>query len=1087
MYFKPRGSVTVFVCIILAAVIPLSMILIDLCRYRLAVKQVETALKICGESMLAAYDRPLKEQYGLMALYPRDETSMSEEVFELLSENLNEGSSIMGTSDLYGFKVRGVEVVPFYNYTEPFVLSQQVAEFMKYRAPIQVVQEFVEKIKVMAGLMKESEMIEKKMSLDRLMNDIRSSLVNVHFMINEKLKGFNPSLGSSTLKDGTLSDINQWVKKAEQEMTSANNEIQPIANAKAKYVELYPAYEQAKKNSEAAESTMNAIGRDIDRIERQLAELNDQRANATGSAITAIDNSISRLESELQIKKESYAKAEESYRAAYQIYVEKDTEISPSRTELQTRLPKVIQNLSNTLSYHNSISASLKGLEDHLDLYIRYHNDLLTLIKEIEPKLTELEKESKSLEAETQKNDSAVSDKIKGDLTKQLKSIKKETFTEIKERLSVNLSHLNAWKEAVASYQASVGEVSSRIKTVHDKAVAFRDELHNPQKTYEGYPGYDITTGYKSMESSLSNLKAIDRMQGVYEIPAYDLEPSPNAEERKAFDKWFKQKYEGAKGGNQQTGDDSEMQKVRGNMGDFAKVVSALGDGKDDKEDDKKEDVEEGRVSKLPSKEGAKDSEEALKRIGKSLVQSAENQVVANPFDAPTQGVDKVNEKDKGFFNYEIERITALMDLIKDALAGGMESLMESLYMNEYIVSAFKNTAKGSDLEYDIGWDRPLDKTFFEKAEVEYVLFGNLAEDKNVGSTQLSIFAIRLVFNLLHIYTDPGKVNTALSLATALAGWTIFGVPIVQNFLLVVWAGLESYVDSELLKKGESVPLIKTTSSWYLKAENLLEFKNILLKKISDYAVEKVDSMVDDASEAIEETVTGIINGVIDDVFGDIETAYNELSGEIFTFTESQMEAMIGREWIPNLNFSSLDTFKESLENEMKNKISSVYSQIKDYVPEKLAAFKEEFKKKVRDFIFESDTYKNMVSNLKNLGKDIVTKGLQTASDKMDSVLGKTGGSNSNNITGRLIMMDYTDYLRLMLLAVPQDVKARRLADLMQLNMQEVSGNKDLLIHQYNTFIYIKAEVDFKPWFLPEALFKKDGGAMISAQWSQGY
>ena len=1092
MYFKPRGSVTIFVCIILAVIIPFSMVFIDLCRYRLAVKQVETALKTCGESMLAAYDRPLREQFGLMALYPRDEASINEEVFELLSQNLNEGSSLTGTSDLYGFKVRKVEAIPFYNYTETFVMDQQVAEFMKYRAPVQVVQEFVEKIKIMVGLMKESDMIEKKMGLDRLMNDIRSTLVNVHFMINEKLGGFNPASGSSTLKETALSNVSSLVPQATQEMTSANSEIAPIAEAKARYVELYPGFDQARRDSDAAEATRNAISRDIDAIESRLAQLRTQKANATGSAISAIDQSISQLESELSVKKEAYTRAEEAYKAAYQIYLDKDTEIAPSRSELQNRLPKVIQSLSKTLEHQDNLSASLNSLVSHMEVYIRYHNDLLAIIKELEPKLEDLEKQSQSLQAETEKTDGSVSDKIQGDLAKQLKCIKKETFAEMKSQLSSNLQQLEAWKGALTSYLTTVNEASGRIRTVLEKTTAFRDDLHNAQKTYEGYKEYDITSGFKTIETSLSNLKARDQMVGIYDVPPYSLEPSPNAEEAKAFNKWFKQKYEGAKPEEAQTGDDTEMEKVRGSMGDFAEVVGALGSEESDVEEDS-----EGsdspiadiirRIRLLPSVGGVKSSDEALKRIGKSIEEAAQNQAVANPFDAPVQGLDTVNEKEKGFFSYEIERITELMNLIKNALANGMESMMESLYMNEYIVSAFKNTATGSVLEYDIGWDRPLDQAFFDRAEVEYVLFGNSTEKENIGATQRSIFAIRLVFNLLHIYTDPGKIGTALSLATAIAGWTIFGVPVVQNFLLVVWAGLESYVDSEILKKGGRVPLIKTSSSWYLKAESLLEFKNILLKKISDFAIEQTETIIDDASEAIEETVTGIIDGIIDEVFGGIEQGYNQLTQEVFTFTESQMDALVGKDWLSGIKFDSLDTFTESLETEIKNKITSLFDQIKGFVPEKLAAFKAELKKKLRDLIFGNESYKAMVENLKEAGKNLINKGLQAAGDKMDGVLGKTGGSNSNNITGRLIMMDYTDYLRLMLLAVPQEKKARRLADLMQLNMQEVSGNKDLLLNQYNTYLYIKADVDFKPWFLPEELFKKDGGAMISVQWSQGY
>jgi len=69
---RQRGSITVFICILMAALIPLSAILVDLARYSEAAKIAESTVKLCTESMLAAYDRQLKEQYGLLAMHPRD-------------------------------------------------------------------------------------------------------------------------------------------------------------------------------------------------------------------------------------------------------------------------------------------------------------------------------------------------------------------------------------------------------------------------------------------------------------------------------------------------------------------------------------------------------------------------------------------------------------------------------------------------------------------------------------------------------------------------------------------------------------------------------------------------------------------------------------------------------------------------------------------------------------------------------------------------------------------------------------------------------------------------------------------------------
>jgi hypothetical protein len=183
-----RGSITVFICILLSVLIPLCGILTDLARYNEAVSIAQTSLRISVESMLAAYDRQLREQYGLFAVYPRDVESIEKEIYELLSDNLTPESAEGNVTDLFRFKVRRVEVIPIYNLSEPYVLEQQVAEFMKYRAPIQAVSEFVEKLKNMINLEKESRIVEQNMELDKLLNDLRSEMVYFSLLMDKKMK-----------------------------------------------------------------------------------------------------------------------------------------------------------------------------------------------------------------------------------------------------------------------------------------------------------------------------------------------------------------------------------------------------------------------------------------------------------------------------------------------------------------------------------------------------------------------------------------------------------------------------------------------------------------------------------------------------------------------------------------------------------------------------------------------------------------------------------------------------------------------------------------------------------------------------------
>ncbi|NLO98904.1 MAG: hypothetical protein GX386_01250, partial [Clostridiaceae bacterium] len=628
------------------------------------------------------------------------------------------------------------------------------------------------------------------------------------------------------------------------------------------------------------------------------------------------------------------------------------------------------------------------------------------------------------------------------------------------------------------------------IKTAEE----IKEKPNIKNKDYNGYNNYNnITSDFTVLKGNLSKLKALNQMETYYSIPVYQLEPKANSNEIKSFNKWFNARYLGKESKDEQTDDEAALNEVREGISEFAEEAATQENetGFLDGINGSLENISE-RFFNLPSIKGETSSEEALVKIGKAIIESGKNNMVnANPLEKPVKGLDTVNEKEKNFFDYEIERIKELLEIIKNVVSDGAESLIESLYMNEYIVSAFKCVTAVDGIEHDIGWGRPLDKTFLKQAEVEYILFGNKSEKENMECIKRSIFAIRLLFNLLHVYTDPDKVATALTLATAIAGWTIFGIPVVQNFILIAWAGVESYVDTDFLLKGKSVPLIKTSASWYLGADKAISrLKEILTKDIRNFVTEKIQSKVMQASEAVQETITGIINGKIDQAFAPFEKSLIDLVGEPGESAYTDMKGLLKNavnEYISSIRFENLDSFTANLDTAVRNLIAGVSDNLKAYAPEKLSQFKSGLKEEIRKFIFESEQYKKLEDKLVKLGTDLLDKGINAAGDQVDRVLGITGKSVRNNITGRLIMMNYVDYLRLMLLAVPAETKALRTADLIQLNMQEAAENYEISIDKYNTYIFIKAELDFNAWFAPEWLFKNGDSGMISVEWSQGY
>ena len=63
-----KGSITVFISIILAILIAFCGVVVDLSRFRLGEKHARAAVQLSVQSALTQYNAPLKENYGIWVL-----------------------------------------------------------------------------------------------------------------------------------------------------------------------------------------------------------------------------------------------------------------------------------------------------------------------------------------------------------------------------------------------------------------------------------------------------------------------------------------------------------------------------------------------------------------------------------------------------------------------------------------------------------------------------------------------------------------------------------------------------------------------------------------------------------------------------------------------------------------------------------------------------------------------------------------------------------------------------------------------------------------------------------------------------------
>lgn len=137
--------------------------------------------------------------------------------------------------------------------------------------------------------------------------------------------------------------------------------------------------------------------------------------------------------------------------------------------------------------------------------------------------------------------------------------------------------------------------------------------------------------------------------------------------------------------------------------------------------------------------------------------------------------------------------------------------VLSALMMNEYIMEFF--TLYGEESAKDLQY------------EVEYILSGGLADKENLAAAAGKLIALREGLNLLYLLTDAGKRQEARALASVIAGGTgvVPLIPVLSFFILAVWALGEALVDVRHLLNGEKAVLWKTSGTWELSLEGLLD------------------------------------------------------------------------------------------------------------------------------------------------------------------------------------------------------------------------------------------------------------------------
>ena len=161
---------------------------------------------------------------------------------------------------------------------------------------------------------------------------------------------------------------------------------------------------------------------------------------------------------------------------------------------------------------------------------------------------------------------------------------------------------------------------------------------------------------------------------------------------------------------------------------------------------------------------------------------------------------------------------------------------------------------------------------FAYQAENEYVLWGGEDSNQNIKSTLSTIFGIRLLLNSIYAFTGDAEIrSTTLALATAIAGWTGFGVPLVQSVLIIGFSLAETSYDMQMLKCGRSIPIYKSTTTWICKPsgignEVIGDTIAVTAQAVKDEAFKAAKNLTKEGISTFNTKVNAMSKSLIDDV-----------------------------------------------------------------------------------------------------------------------------------------------------------------------------------------------------------------------------
>lgn len=1164
---KNRGSISIFLLLVLLPMVTYATMIIDASRLQSAKTEISGAGDLAMSSAMADYEATLHELYGLFAMSP-DEEQLKKNVQSYFEKNIRNSLGDEADKDYIKESAKKITDMAFssdeidineYDFdnlinmnpenveasyvkdsslANPYILKRQIMEFMKYRGPISCANNILSKFAAFKDSSNQTTVVSNKVDYSTKLNSISDpcletyELIEQYFKLSTDFDIIKDSLDSRYAKAKqlyqvativmvgdcklnkdkivfeTIEDI-QYDGETEEDIlldieTKLNEIISIDNNGSGALEQQFGSFETDDNNNykftpnkeladlDAAKSAWGLSLKEIEDIADSFVKYDDIRdpendIKLMQSHIDSCNSTKAKYfenkQKIIEFKKyiDTYDKLVQDYSVHCQAFCNQ-TDDDDKKDEILNKY-QIFWSKSSLnplcLHYWQNYLGEVKNLYN--TEYIVYADECVrkayTLINEYAEKISALNSKAQEIESKlgvvlnslneieaAKKNwktsvDSVSDENIKSNFQSDYDA-EKEKFD--REKIN-NLKSI--FYELKGKHAADEADVRS---------VTYLGCEFAAKKQHIGYINYYTDFNIVNKDTVFGS----DSFQYTSNL-SKGFKPTDDDEKQIKSNEFYKQIEEMHKNSQNKPGLNKDQKGEVNNVNNFAENGTNLNDSGSEV---KREDTNGGNINinlepETSSNEmTSEQAEEFIKNKFKTITGNSSGNI------NNTQ-IEESGEKDSKKAGEEYSKKG---NNAKDSLNKAQQFLSEIgrvadelgsfVYLEEYVTEMFSCdtdliTKDNKDASITTLAGKKMDKnnSEFYGSEIEYILWGQENPTANITYNYGLIYMIRFALNAIYAFTSVEIQSYALEIATAIAGWTVVGVPIVQAIVTIVFALAESAFDIYTLKQGESVPIYKSADTWVCSLTGLGKAAaQEVTKKLMDEAKEKVVEMSDEAFEKLESELNGEvekgtkeltdyltntaenqINGIYSEVQNNIVKPFidnlaqyvdvketidvDESIDEAFEKAKDSAESYVsglGEGMQKEIASSLWGLFKEkcleNLKTQVKGKLNSKEPfTISELINEQMGTLNEKTKKLVNKYIGQAtnklkegilDEGGKIIDSAKGQVKSIISENMDSLSESITSKIpsssnGSTTGTNS--ITSKFNSLNYKEYCKI--------------------------------------------------------------------------